>query len=570
MEQDIMEITGEKIENKRVLFICRETYSQPLWFIAERLKEKNDVACFFIMSTECSYNKCYYNVNTYYRFKEELPGIRLYDVKDICEEYTNRLEAAGYKRKGQLQLFDRIYQPDQKVRSRRNERKPIADMEYLEMIEKEYSHFKNLNMQLMCSQENTRHYHFRYYWSVTNYDENMLWLELNYKKILGIFEEFKPDMILDFDNAELQRTIVNEVAYKKNVPYITVEYSKFGYYKYPTFQNTIGIDDYVVKQYNENLKLTPGELKDEYDYIHEYRNKSTIMNKEFAGTVTSQYERDSIIWILRVMRGKFHYFFDMDIAKGNHKLKKKNRILYAPSLPYIKHYWQVMTLRRKFMGKNRLFEAPREGEDYVYMPLHLIPESTVFVKASYYVDELSLIEAVSKSLPVGWWLYVKEHQAMLGERSVDFYKKVRQLHNVRLVQVNHYHDPKPWIMNAKGVITIVGTTAYEEALLGRRSILFGDVPFELIDGITKVHSYEELPELIRNFGEIDNIHSCAAYLKTIKDVGFEIDLFYLMAKAEKILAHEEERDEKFVSQIDELMKFYEAGYARWNSYNKKQ
>ena len=98
-----MEITGEKIENKRVLFICRETYSQPLWFIAERLKEKNDVACFFIMSTECSYNKCYYNVNTYYRFKEELPGIRLYDVKDICEEYTNRLEAAGYKRKGQLQ-----------------------------------------------------------------------------------------------------------------------------------------------------------------------------------------------------------------------------------------------------------------------------------------------------------------------------------------------------------------------------------------------------------------------------------------------------------------------------------
>ncbi len=152
---------------------------------------------------------------------------------------------------------------------------------------------------------------------------------------------------------------------------------------------------------------------------------------------------------------------------------------------------------------------------------------------------------------------------MLGERSVEFYKRVRQLHNVRLVQVNHYHDPKPWIMNAKGVVTIVGTTAYEEALLGRKSIIFGDVPFELIDGITKVHSYEELPELIKDFGEIDNIHSCAAYLKTIKDVGFEIDLFYLMAKAEKILAHEEERDEKFNEQIEQLMKFYEAGYARW-------
>ncbi|MCR5421614.1 MAG: hypothetical protein K6E98_11445 [Lachnospiraceae bacterium] len=555
----------DRIKNKKVLFICRETYSQPLWFIAQKLKEDNEVAAFFIMSTECSYNKCYYNENTYYRFKEELKDVKLYDVRDICEEYTERLKEAGYRRPGQVQLFDRIYQPDKKIKSRKDERRPIADMDYLEEIEKEYSHFKNLNMQLMCSQENTRHYHFRYYWSVTNYDENMLWLELNYKKILGIFEEFKPDMVLDFDNAELQRTIINEVAYKKKVPYITVEYSKFGYYKYPTFQNTIGIDDYFVRKYNENLKLPVDGLKEEYDYIYDYRSKSTIMNKEFAGTVTSQYDRDSILWILRVMRGKFHYFFDMDIAKGNHRLKKKNRVLYAPSLPYIKHYWQVMTLRRKFMGKNDIFEAPVEGENYVYMPLHLIPESTVFVKASYFVDELSLIEAVSKSLPVGWWLYVKEHQAMLGERHVDFYKKVKQLHNVRLVQVNHYHDPKPWIMKAKGVVTIVGTTAYEEALLGRKSVIFGDVPFELIDGITKVRSYEELPELIRDFGETDNIHSCAAYLKTVKDVGFEIDLFYLMAKAEKILAGKEERDEKFDYQIEQLMSFYKSGYERWLS-----
>ena len=176
--------TINKIKNKRVLFVCRETYSQPLWFIAERLKEDNEVACFFIMSTECSYNKCYYNVNTYYRFKEDLTGIKLYDVRDICEEYTKRLDEAGYKKRGQVQMFNRIYQPDRKTASRRKEREPIADMEFLEKIEKEYSHFKNLNMQLMCSQENTRHYHFRYYWSVTNFDENMLWLELNYKKIL--------------------------------------------------------------------------------------------------------------------------------------------------------------------------------------------------------------------------------------------------------------------------------------------------------------------------------------------------------------------------------------------------
>lgn len=525
----------QEFENKRILFVCRETYSMPLWFLARQLKEKNEVAAFYIMSTECSYNKCYYNENTYYKFKEELPDVKLYDVRDICEQYTKGLKGPG---------------------------SPV-DLKYLEQIEAEYTHYKNLNMQLMCSQENTRHYHFRYYWSLTNYDENMYWLELNYKKILSIFEEFKPDMILDFDNAELQRTIINEIAYKKEIPYITVEYSKFGYYKYPTFQNTIGIDPYVKRTYEENLKLSKEELMAEYDYIEDYRSKTTIMNQEFSGTVTSQYERDSLIWILRVMHGKWNYFWNMDITNKNLKLKRTNKILYAPSVPYFFHYLQVMLLRRRFMGKNKIFENPVEGEDYVYMPLHLIPESTVFVKASYYVDECNLIEQVSKSLPVGWKLYVKEHQAMLGERSVAFYKKVKELHNVRLVQVNYYHDPKPWIMGAKGVVTIVGTTAYEEALLGRKSLIFGDVPFELIDGVTRVDSFEKLPELIRDFGEIDNIHSCAAYLKTIKDIGVEIDLFYLMAQAEKILAGKEQEDEKFCEQISRLMEFYKTGYARY-------
>ncbi|HAV01238.1 MAG TPA: hypothetical protein DCW47_08645 [Lachnospiraceae bacterium] len=531
---------SEGFHNKRILFVCRETYSMPLWFLAEEWRKDNEVAAFFIMSSECSYNKCYYNENSYYKFKE-LSGITLYDVRDICDQYTEGLKGPS---------------------------SPV-DIAYLENIEREYTHFKNLNMQLMCSQENTRHYHWRYYWSFTNYDENMYWLELNYKKILSIFEEFRPDMILDFDNAELQRTIINEVAYRKNVPYITVEYSKFGYYKYPTFQNTIGIDGYVEEKYRENLKKTPKELKEMYDYVEDYRNRSTIMNKEFAGTVTSQYERDSLIWILRVMHGKWNYFWNMDITNKNLKLKRTNKILYAPSIPYFFHYLSVYLKRRKYMGKNRLFEAPVEGEPYVYMPLHLIPESTVFVKASYYVDELNLIEQVSKSLPVGWRLYVKEHQAMLGERGTEFYRKVKELHNVRLVQVNHYHDPKPWITKAKGVVTIVGTTAFEEALLGRKSLIFGDVPFELVDGITKVTSFEQLPGLIADFGEIDNIHSCAAYLQTIRDIGFEIDLFYLMAKAEKILGGKEQSEEKFEKNMEELKKFYYFGYRKWNEVKRE-
>ena len=516
---------------KRILFVCRETYSKPLWFLARDLCEDNTVAAFYIMSTESTFNKCYYNEHTIFEFRENLPQVKLYDVSDICDEFVE-----GFKRS-----------------------KTPSDPEYLKMIEKDYSHFKTPQLQLMSSQENTRHYHFRKYWPITSDEENKYWLELNYKKIISLLSEFKPDIILDLDNAELQRTILSEVAYKMDIPYETIEYSKFGYYKYPSFQNAFGIDPYFRALYEKSLLLAPEEMREEYDYINDFRKKNSIMNSEFAGTVTSQYERDSIRKSLGIMLGKWNYFWDQDITAKNAKRKKQSGMLYASTKPYLKYYLDVERIKRKLLVKNDIFEEPVEGEDYVYMPLHLIPESSVFVKASFYVDELNLIEQVSKSLPLGWKLYVKEHQAMLGERDLDFYRKASEIANVRVVQINHYKDPKPWLLKCKGVVTITGTAAYEAALLGKKAIVFGDVPFSLIEGIIRIRSFEDLPDAIRSFGSVDNIHSAAAYLHAVKEAGEEVKIFYLMDEAEEIFAKRHTESERFEKELGVLMDFYQKG-----------
>ena len=525
---------------KRILFVCRETYSKPLWFLARDLKETNEVAAFYIMSAECTYNKCYYNEHTIYEWRENLPDVRLYDVADICDRFVE-----GFKRKAEP--FD----PD-----------------YLDMLEREYTHFKGLGLQLMASQENTRHYHYRKYWPFTSDAENKYWLELNYKKIISILEEYRPDIILDTDNAELQRTVLAEVAYKMGIPCETIEYSKYGFYKYPSFQNSFGIDPYFRQLYEDALELTEEDMREEYDYIRDFRAKSSIMNKEFDGSVTSQYERTPLIKSMKILLGKRNYFWNQDHTAGNGKRKKQSGMLYAMTAPYLKHYFDVERYKRKLLVPNRYFENPIEGEKYVYMPLHLIPESSVFVKASYYVDELNLIEQVSKSLPVGWKLYVKEHQAMLGERDLSFYKKAAELPNVRVVQLNYYRDPKPWITKAQGVVTITGTAAYEAALMGKRSIVFGDVPFSLIDGITRIRSFEDLPEAIRAFGETDNMHSAAAYIHAVKQAGNEVKIFYLMDEAEEIFAGRHEESEEFDRELTVLLDFYEKGmenYKRWKA-----
>ncbi len=562
-----MSLSSNVFKGKRILFVCRETYGKPLWFLARDLMKDNEVAAFYIMSSESRFNKCYYNEHTIFEFKEHLPECTLYDVSDICDEFVEGI--SDFRRKAGLSTdgySDHTITGKGKGLKDRPVNKGVkgpADPEFLDLIEREYSHFKTPGMQLMSSQENTRHYHYRDYWAITSDEENLYWLELNYKKIFRVLDDFKPDVIMDMDNAELQRTILCEVAWKRRIPYMTIEYGKYGYWKYPSFQNAFDIDPYFRRIYEKKLKLKDEEMPDSIAYIKDFREKNDIMNPEFAGSVTVQYERDSLIWIMRVMRGKWNYFYDQDHRAGNLPIKKQSSMLYARTWPYLKHYFDAMMRKRKFLVPNSLFEEPVEGETYVYMPLHLIPESSVFVKASYYVDELNLIEQVSKALPLGWKLYVKEHQAMLGERDPEFYRKAGEIANVRVVQVNHYKDPKPWILKAKGVVTITGTAAYEAALLGKKSIVFGTTPYSLIEGIKVITSFDELEKEIRDFGEVDSLHSAVAYLEAVKEAGTEVKIFELMDGAEEIFAGRKEETPEFDHMLKELLRFYEKGYERW-------
>lgn len=259
------------------------------------------------------------------------------------------------------------------------------------------------------------------------------------------------------------------------------------------------------------------------------------------------------------------YFLKQDRAGNNRKLKKSNPLLYPDSWEYIKFYARLEVYKQRLMRKNRYFSDPEEDVNYVYMPLHLIPESTTFTLSPMYINELTVIEAVSKSLPAGWWLYVKEHQAMVGERGVEFYEAVNRLPNVKMVQLNYYTDPKPWLIKSKGVITLSGTSAYEAALLGKPSIVFSDVIFSIIDSINRVNSFEELPKLIKAFdGSINNIDSCAAYLATIEEMGYRIDLKYLMSQGQRIIEGADTIDEKYIQQLDELEELFISGYNNWN------
>lgn len=520
------------LNKKRILLICKETYSYPLYFLAKKLRNNNKVASYFFNPSECMYNECLLNANTYYKYKK-LKNVKMYDTKDIAKLFTENIN------------------------------NPPVDFDYIEYIENNYTHYKNINMQLLTTQKMSTYYHNRIYYVDSTYRQQLYWLELNYKKAFKILDTFKPDVIFDLDNSELARSVINEIAYMMGIPYITIEHPRYESYKIPTYSLGVGFDKSLEIVYKEKLSLKNKDLQNEIEYIKQFREKKKIMADEFKNHVTSKYEKDSIITSIKTLIGKAIYFWNQDITTRNLKIKRKNQVIFPNSIKYIMFYAKCEIKKWYLYGKNSLFSDPIKNEKYVYIPLHLMPESTTFVKAPMYINELLIIEQVSKSLPAGWMLYVKEHPAMIGERKLSFYKKVNQLSNVKMVSINYYKDPKPWIINAQGVITITGTSAYEAAMLGKKSIVFGNVPFTLIDGVTSVSSFEELPELLASFGVVDNIKSCAAYIAAVKSVGTEIRLKYLMDEGEEIIKGKKAISDDFQKQVEQLEDFFEKAYEKY-------
>ena len=68
------------ITGKNILFLCKESFSFPIYFAAELFnKSENNVGALFVNPIESYYNKSEFNGNTYYKFKEQLPDINYMD-----------------------------------------------------------------------------------------------------------------------------------------------------------------------------------------------------------------------------------------------------------------------------------------------------------------------------------------------------------------------------------------------------------------------------------------------------------------------------------------------------------
>ena len=128
--------------------------------------------------------------------------------------------------------------------------------------------------------------------------------------------------------------------------------------------------------------------------------------------------------------------------------------------------------------------------DFIYYPMHFQPEQSTLAQGNWFLNQISLIENISKSLPLGFTLIVKEHPWGRGNRPNWQYKYISNFHNVQFCDANSIEI----IKKSKAVLSISGTTLIEALVLDKPAIMFGKNYFEFSELIHKVSDISDLPK----------------------------------------------------------------------------
>jgi hypothetical protein len=156
---------------------------------------------------------------------------------------------------------------------------------------------------------------------------------------------------------------------------------------------------------------------------------------------------------------------------------------------------------------------------FVFYPLHIEPEVALQRVSPEYFYQHALIAAVSRDLPAGYLLAIKEPLNGIGMRPRGFYDQVLALKNVVMI------DPRDLgidtVRQARVTITIAGSAGVEAAAMGKPVITFGKHNnYNLLDHVSIVRDELQLKDYLRDalFGEFNYEKARADGLKFLQAI----------------------------------------------------
>lgn len=174
-------------------------------------------------------------------------------------------------------------------------------------------------------------------------------------------------------------------------------------------------------------------------------------------------------------------------------------------------------LKKIIKTYDKLSINPNIKENYIYFGMHLQPESPSIPLGDIYGNQYIALKTLSESISNEIKIYVKEHPAQFNYqvlqskyyRDYDFYKKISNLKNVKLIKIDS--NNQELIKNAIATSTLTGTIGWESLIIGKPVITFGYAWYNPHPDCYYVNSKKECEKALKKIlsknyvNEIDNL-----------------------------------------------------------------
>lgn len=346
-------------------------------------------------------------------------------------------------------------------------------------------------------------------------NRNMLYEPISYQERFRLYirlvrfyctllEKLKPDFIV-FEDCPHQACdyILYHLARRKSVRTILFEESVLSRYFLPMSEFEHGpvhminayrnaceqssLPQYVLSEYSlEDINRKKGEAAKGAPWymLNQQKEFKNINSFDFANFFTKYLLIPIKLFNISKFKKRFSFLMSLNKASANGYFKQKNTDFENSAISnweYIRQVKKVKQIKKANLKYYRQHETkdPKLNIDFIFCALNFQPEKTSSPMGGYYVNPILMIQILSKSVPAGWKIYVKEHLSQFifpekGEsnRTTDFYAELKKLENVELIPIEF--KSFDLIDNAKAVASICGTVLWEAVLRGKPALAFGE------------------------------------------------------------------------------------------------
>lgn len=213
--------------------------------------------------------------------------------------------------------------------------------------------------------------------------------------------------------------------------------------------------------------------------------------------------------------------------------KEAGKTIFSSKLSYLSASFYKLQTRRKKKKLKKFYKSLAKSEcidggKYIFCALQYQPEKSTSPLGGVFADQYLMIHMLSKCLPNGWTLLVKEHPSQFvinytryGEflRSERYYQKIVELPNVQLVDLNQ--DVFDLIDNSQAVASVGGTICWEAAARGKLALSFGHSWFTGCEGIFHIQNLANLRQSIDKVvdGYVVDTLKVKAFAQSVYDLG---------------------------------------------------